>query len=65
MHPNPFPQDYTAAIQRDSRNHRAIYNRGNCYRKVGELKASAEDLRSAVEIQPGKAAADTPTQGPK
>ena len=45
-------EDYTAAIQRESRNFRAIYNRGNCFRKVGVYQCfrdSFVDYRYSIE----------------
>jgi tetratricopeptide (TPR) repeat protein len=34
-----------------------IFNRGNCYRKLGKLDESIEDLKKAVEMKQDKAAA--------
>ena len=34
-----------------------IFNRGNCYRKLGELQLSIDDLKKAVDMKQDKAAA--------
>jgi tetratricopeptide (TPR) repeat protein len=53
--------DYTKAIaltrDKDSRKElkkrfRALFNRGECYRKMNELPASIDDFLEAIKLEP-------------
>jgi putative GTP pyrophosphokinase len=44
--------DFSMAVEADRKNHRALSNRGICFRMTGDLKRALEDLNSSLELHP-------------
>ncbi|ORC90762.1 uncharacterized protein TM35_000071860 [Trypanosoma theileri] len=44
--------EYTAAIQLDPKNFKALFNRGFCHDKIGNYDAAIHDYEAAMELEP-------------